>query len=98
MKKIPFGSYVVFTEDPGTTSGKAKYVKEAVNRLLDSLTAEIVPDWNTMQLIVKEGPGTWFDISGEDDDEIPPKWIMTVGIKFLSDQYPERITQEGEDA
>ena len=90
-----FGSYVKFIIEPDTEEGKKEYVKIAVNKLLDQVFEYgHVPDWNTMELIIKEGidfftvDPTWYE--GYDDegnilgDHIPrlPHWTMTVGIKF----------------
>ena len=100
MERRQFGSYVVFTEEPKTEAGKAEYIKVAVDRLLDQLTAKIVPEWNTLELIVKEGkdffssnPLDWYDDEKE-DHYVEFRWNMTVGIKFYSTEYPE-FTEEG---
>ena len=87
-----WGSYVVFTEEPETDKGKAEYVKQAVSKLIEQMIeADVEPNWNTMQLIIKEGIDifssalSWYEGEAEDEEEeyIPdvPSWRMTVALK-----------------
>ena len=46
---------MLYTVEPETDEGKARYVKIAVDKLLDQLMKTAVPDWNTLKLIIKEG-------------------------------------------
>lgn len=95
MERRMFGSYVMFTTEPETTEGKAKYVKAAVDRLLDQLTKTAVPDWNTLKLIIKEGfdiiPSSpdWYDDEKEDYCGPYAGWVMTVGLKYESEDYSD---------
>jgi len=95
MERRMFGEWVLFTIEPETEAGKADYVSVAVEKLLHSMVDHgVVPDWGTMQIIIKEGYDIfggpdWYEDEKEDYKGPYGGWAMTVGIKFYSENYPE---------
>ena len=95
MERRMFGEYVLFTDEPETEDEKRNYVSVAVVKLLHSMKDHgIVPDWETVQIIVKEGRDIyggpdWYEDEKEDYKGPNVGWRMTVGIKFYSENYPE---------
>lgn len=96
MDKKRFGQYVTFNEEPDDDKGKAEYVKQAVSYVLDELLGNgIVPKWETLEMIVKEG----YDFISDDPDWYAEEkegyqgprfgWQMTVALKCWSDNYKE---------
>jgi hypothetical protein len=82
--------------EPETESEKADYISKAVGKILHTMTDNgIVPDWETIEVVVKEGFNI---ISGPDwyDDEkegyLGPYvgWEMKVGVKFYSENYQNK--------
>lgn len=96
MERRLFGQYKLFKDEPETEALKADYVSKAVDELLHDMTGYgIIPDWKTMQIIVKEGVDIisgpdWYEEEKEDYKGPYIGWVMTVGIKFYSDNYPEK--------
>ena len=102
MERKLFGSYVVFLHEPETEEGKVEYIKTAIDKVVNSmLKAGIIPDWDSLKVIIHEGVDIWNSspdwYDDEKDDYVPalPRWGMTVGVKFESNQYPEEFKDGG---
>ena len=94
MKRRQFGSYVLYIKEPENEIDKREYVSDGVKRVIDKLTdAGIIPIWETMTVIVKEGidimTQCWEEDEEDDYEPVPPMWRMTVAVKFYSENYPE---------
>lgn len=96
-----FGQYVVTDIEPETPEKKKEYVKECISRLIDSTTAKVRPDWNTFQVIIHEGIDTfcspdWYAEEKEGYKPPKPQWMMTVAVKFRSDDYDFELEESHE--
>ena len=94
MERRQFGSYVLFTYEPENEIDKREYISTGVKRVMDKLTdAGIIPIWNTIQVIVKEGidllpMAGWDEVEEEEYEPVAPVWQMCVAVKFYSENYP----------
>ena len=78
--KAQYGNYVARTKEFESEEEKKAYIMAAIPTLIASIPVELHPNWNTFQVIIREG--TQFADPLDLDAKDPMYWIMTVGIKF----------------
>ena len=97
-----YGMTIMFAIEPETEEGKAVYIEKAVGKILrETLKNGIIPDWNTVELFVKEGISIFNDpdwYEDEDGKEVyephMPQWAMTVGVKIKGTPDERKENQE----
>ena len=101
MERKRFGIYVTILKKPENEEEKKEYVTESFSKLLDKIYKEgIVPDWNSMKLIINEsnfdvfGGPDWYEEEKEDYEGPCMGWRMTIAIKFESEQYQGLLEKE----
>lgn len=83
-----FGNYKVTTDKDMDTDEKLKFIKDAVDDLVDEtrvfldMHEEIEPDFGTMKIIIKETDVKKDGPFCMDGDGFPVAWSLTVGLRF----------------